>query len=267
VSIQLTIEEHKRVVENLLGLPELIDVDKIKEQEKDISYVSLMMCFMLHNISSAETLNAIYDNFGEERFPVTVGFVIVRSMFETEITSHYISQNPKKRAEEYIQYEAILNKKQMDSCFKHRNSKKESWKEAMTLEWENYWKEQQNKIDSKYNFIRKKYEFKTKQGKLKQFKNWSNKTIKEMAVKVDHKEAYDVFYAHLSSFTHADVRLANSFLRLSPGKISWSVSHDEVATVFVFKYAATFLTCFFELFSEQFNLWSKQQVLDCWNVK
>ena len=53
-----------------------------------------------------------------------------------------------------------------------------------------------------------------------------------MAKEVNHVEAYDIFYADLSSFTHANVMLANRFLRTKgvidgdgPG---WSMRGHEI---------------------------------------
>jgi hypothetical protein len=32
----------------------------------------------------------------------------------------------------------------------------------------------------------------------------------------------------------------------------------------VFRYAAIFLTCFLELFGQQFGLWDKSEIKECW---
>jgi hypothetical protein len=89
-----------------------------------------------------------------------------------------------------------------------------------------------------------------------------------MAKEVDHVEAYDIFYADLSSFAHVNVMLANRFLRLKglvdgdgPG---WSQRANEYDVANTFRYAATFLTCFLELFGKTFGLWNAEQVRVCW---
>jgi hypothetical protein len=88
-----------------------------------------------------------------------------------------------------------------------------------------------------------------------------------MAIEVDHEEAYDIFYAELSSFTHVDVNLANRFLRIGPDGLSWSQRPSQFDVGNVFRYAAIFLTCFLELFAEKFDVWSKDEVRKCWDVK
>ena len=100
----------------------------------------------------------------------------------------------------------------------------------------------------------------------KPFRNWSGKTIREMAVAVQHEEAYDVFYSELSSFAHIDVRVANRFLRLAPGEISWSQRSREFDVGNVFRHASSFLTCYLEFFGRQFGVWDSETVRRCWQV-
>ena len=85
-----------------------------------------------------------------------------------------------------------------------------------------------------------------------------------MEVEVDHEEAYDIFYADLSSFTHADVRLANRFHRLDPLGMSWSSQAHPPDIGGVFRYADIFLSCYLSLFGEEFGLWEKSKVDKCW---
>jgi hypothetical protein len=94
--------------------------------------------------------------------------------------------------------------------------------------------------------------------------NWSGKSLRQMAVDVHHEEAYDIFYADLSSFAHADVRLADRFLRTTGPELAWSQRASDVDVGFVFRYAAIFLTCFLELFGQQFGLWEESQIEECW---
>ena len=87
-----------------------------------------------------------------------------------------------------------------------------------------------------------------------------------MAKEVDHEEAYEIFYAELSSFTHADVRLANRFLHIRPNGLTWSQRMSPYDVGNVFRYAAMFLTCYLELFAEQFCSWNKNDIRDSWNI-
>jgi hypothetical protein len=99
------------------------------------------------------------------------------------------------------------------------------------------------------------------------FHNWSGKTVRQMAAEVDHIEAYDIFYAELSSFTHVDVRLADRFLQRRPDGLVWSQRAGEGDVGNVFRHAASFLTCYLELFGRQFKTWPEAEVQKCWHMK
>ena len=106
----------------------------------------------------------------------------------------------------------------------------------------------------------------TKKGKPHAFRNWSGKSIREMAIEVAHAEAYDIFYAELSSFAHVDVSLADRFLRIKNGGPKWTQRAQDFDVANVFRHAASFLTCYLELFGKQFGSWSEKDVHECWEV-
>jgi len=150
----------------------------------------------------------------------------------------------------------------MDACAKHRQSKNPQWREAMDLVWQKVWAPEEDEINTRYEQDRSRFE--SAGGRA--FRNWSGKSIRKMAVEADHEEACDIFYAELSSFAHGRVELANRFLRSPPDGLSWSQRPTEFDVGNVFRHAATFLTCFLELFGEQFRRWTKEDVHNCWNV-
>ena len=204
----------------------------------------------------------LHDSFGDDYFPTTVGYIIVRPMFEIDVTAHYISQDPGTRARRYIDYEKVIEKQQMDAWGKHRNSEKPDWKEAMEMAWQKEWETRQSEINSEFDSVRTQFEDHAMKGQP--IRNWSGKSIRQMAIEVDHEEAYDIFYADLSSFTHGDVRLANRFLHLDSTGMSWSSQARYVDIGGVFRYADIFLSCFLGLFGKEFRLWSEQEIKDCW---
>ena len=224
-----------------------------------------MICLLMHNVTSADTLLKLLKAFGEDWFPATVGFAIVRPMFEVDVTAHYMSQNPAQRASQYIKYSDILKKRQMDACYKHRQSKNSTWGEAMSLDWNHYWASRKAETEERYRAVASSFQRQKKGGGLVEFKNWSGRNLREMAVTVNHEEAYDILYADLSSFAHADVRLADRFLKIKPTGPFWSCRADELDVVRVFQYAANFLACFMELFCQNFSTWTKADVKACWD--
>jgi len=261
----LNVEQHRRVLSQLLDLGRRADGAPFHAAGPE--YTSLMVCFLVHNLSAADSLLRLWQSAGEQWFPATVGYLIARSMFETDVTAHYISQQPSDRAHQYILFERVLDKHAMDACAKHRGSKNANWGQAMDLLWRNGWAHREREVNAKHDEVRRRFETSGKGNKAAPFRNWSGKSIRRMAVEVNHEEAYDVFYAELSSFAHADVRLANRFLRLSPDGMSWSGRAREFDAGNVFRHAASFLACCLELFGRQFTVWDSVAVEGCWNVE
>ena len=88
-----------------------------------------------------------------------------------------------------------------------------------------------------------------------------------MAREVDHEIEYDVFYADLSSFTHADIRMADRFLSARSSEPIWTQRANEYDVGNVFRYAAMFVSCFLILFGTEFKVWSELDVASCWEFE
>lgn len=262
----MTLEQHEQVVRQLHDLSRN-HADRIPYNSAGMEYTSLMVSFLLHNLSVAETLLRLADSFGHTWFPVNIGYAITRTMFETDVTAHYITKAPADRARQYIEFGRVLNKRDMDACSKHRKSRDPQWREAMALVWENHWALRERDVTEKFNAVASRFTRKDRNGKQTVFQNWSGKTLRQMAAEVDHVEAYDIFYAELSSFTHVDVHLADRFLQRRPDGLVWSQRAEEGDVGNVFRHAASFLTCYLEFFSRQFKTWSEADVKNCWKVK
>jgi len=241
--------------------------DKIPFHPAGMEYTSLMVCFLLHNLSAAETLLRVGGAFGGAWFPVTVGYAITRTMFEADVTAHYISQAPVDRTRQYINFGAVLNKRQMDACLEHKDSEDPLWREAMALLWRHHWEPRQSGILEKFNSVAPQFTSTGKSGRTSAWRNWSGVSLRQMAAAVDHLEAYDIFYAELSSFTHVDVHLADRFLQHRHDGPVWSQRAEEGDVGNILKHAASFLTCYLELFGRQFKTWSEEAVQSCWNVE
>jgi hypothetical protein len=256
----LTAEQHRDVVARLVAHAR----QGLKDREFGLAaYSNLMVSFLLHQLASADAILSLHRAFGDSWFPTT-RYPIVRTLFEVDVTAHYIGQDAAIRARQYIEFGHVLKKRRMDACAKHRGSSDSSWREGMNLEWEHQWSSIENVVNAEHGRVKSTFEAITAKGKTRPFTNWSGKTLYQMAVDVDHVESYDVFYADLSSFSHADVRLANRFLKLPPGGPVFTLRADEGDVAAVFRYAATFLTCFLELFGRESKLWTSEQVRACW---
>lgn len=262
----LTARQHHEIVRRLLDFGK-DHADRIPFHPAGMEYTSLMNCFLLHNLSAAETLLRISGSFGATWFPVTVGYTIVRTMFEADVTAHYVSQAPADRARQYIDFGAVLNKRQMDACLEHRNSKDPQWRESMSLLWQHHWEPRRPDISKKFDAVAPQFTRKVRDGKTMVWRNWSGVSLRQMAIAVDHVEAYDIFYSELSSFTHVDVHLADRFLQRRPDGPVWSQRAEEGDVGNVFRYAASFLTCYLELFGRQFKTWPEAAVQGCWKTE
>lgn len=261
----LTPSQHKDVLQRLVDLGSRV-AQGVPDDGTDLGYTSLMVCFLLQNLSAAETILRISSSFDDEWFPATVGYTIVRTMFEVDVNAHYITKSPKERGPQYIHFGAILNKHAMDACKKHCNSQDPQWLEGMALEWQHRWEKRENEVVSRFNAVISQFTRTDRKGKTSEFNNWSGKSIRQMASEVDHAEAYDIFYSELSSFTHADVHLADRYLQRRPDGLVWSQKAKEYDVGNVFRHAASFLTCHMELFGRQFKAWTDAEVGDCWKV-
>jgi hypothetical protein len=260
----LTVKQHQEVLKRLLELGKQRG-GRVPIHAAGEEYTSLMICFLLHSLSAAESILRLSASFGDEWFPATVGYSIVRPMFEIDVTAHYITKSPAERARQYIDFGAVLNKRKMEACAKHRKSRDAGWREGMELEWQHYWASREPDVNKKFDAVSSQFTRKENPRKGELFKNWSGKSIRKMAEDVDQLESYDVFYGELSSFTHGNVHLADRFLRCRADGPAWSQRSNEFDVGNVLRHAATFLTCYMELFGQQFKTWSDIEVEACWD--
>ena len=259
----LTVDQHRDVLTRLVALGR-----RIGDHELRISpYSNLMASFLLHELISADAILSLHREFGETWYPVTSAYPIARTLFEIDVTAHYISQDPQDRAIQYIEFGHVLKKRRMDACARHRESADASWAEGMALEWRHYWAGIEPAVNGEFERVRRRFETASANGKAKPFNNWSGKTLRQMAVEVKHEESYDVFYSELSSFTHADVRLANRFLKLPRDGPLLTSRAEEGDVGAVYRFAATFLTCFLGLFGDESGIWTKEEVERCWDQR
>jgi hypothetical protein len=264
--IFLTSDQHCKVLRRLVDVGRQC-TNSVSLHPTGLEYTSLMSCFLLQNISAADTILRTCISFGKDWYPVNIGYAIARTMFEINVTAHYVSVSPADRAKQYISFAAVLNKREMDACKSHCNSTNSQWREAMTLQWQHYWASRENSIVEKYNTVAPSFMRKNKNGKMVLFKNWAGKSIRDMAAEVDHLEAYDIFYSELSSFAHADVHLADRYLKLGVDGPFWSQRAREDDVGNVFRHAAFFMTCYLELFGKQFGSCTEAGINECWQFR
>lgn len=255
----LTTDEHREVVERLVAMAKA--QRGFCDHVAGVEYTSLMVCFMMHMVGAAESLLALAKQFGDEWFPATTGYLIARSLFEIDVNAHYISADPVVRSRRYIDFEHVIRKNTLEAIERHRATAESSWREGLELMYNMEYGPRKVTIESDYDRVRSQFE----SAKGKRANNWAGKSIREIAIEVNHLEAYDIFYADLSSFTHVNVMLANRFLCMKDDGPMWSMRADEFDVGNVFRYTATFMSCFLELFGNQFALWDKTKVMACWD--
>lgn len=261
--LYLTADEHRQVLQRLIRLHSSVS-GGIVTHKAGMEYTSLMVSLGLHSRGAAESILALHRQFGYDWFPVTTGCVIVRSQFEVDVTAHYLARDPVALSRRYIEFGHVIRKKELDTVKRHRTSKEPSWREAAEAKYKHFYALEEKEIERRYSAVRENFE--DKKGRLSN--SWSGKSLAQMAREVDHVEAYDVFYADLSSFAHANVAMADHFLRLKglkgdgPG---WSQKSDEGRVANVFRYAAIFMTCFLTLFGKEFSLWDAAEVDSAWS--
>lgn len=256
----LTTDEHREVVKRLVGLAR--SRHRTRKHIAGWEYTSLMVCFLLHSLSAAESLIQLHERFGNEWFPVTTGYIVARSLFEVDVNAHYLSADPADRSSRFIEFEHVVRKTTLEAIERHRASGESAWREALQLMYNHEYAPRKEEIDAQYDKVRAKFE----SSKGRRATNWAGKSIREMAAEVNHLEAYDIFYADLSAFTHVNVMLANRFLKLHSDGLEWTMRADEHDVGSVFRYTATFLTCFLQLFGKQFGAWDDQRVMSCWDI-
>lgn len=137
----------------------------------------------------------------------------------------------------------------------------------MEIEWQAKWAKREHEINEKFAEYKPLFTYSNGKRKGQLFQNWTGQSILQLAVDVEHEEAYDYFYSDLSSFTHADVRLASQSLRLQPDSVSWTQRANKRDVGEVLHAAAIFLTCYLKQFGSQFGVLDVATVETCWNTE
>jgi len=255
----LTVEEHREVVVRLVSLAETMK--ELSCHSAGWTYTAVMAGLFGHSVVSAQSVLRLGHAFPEGWYPASVGMNIARSMFEVDITAHYITNDPEKRAEQYVKFGSILRKRGMDACLRYRNSTDTSWKTTMAMEYEHHWRHIECDVNVDYAHV-------CASGIKSDYRSWSGKSIKQMAREVDHLEAYDIFYADLSAIAHVSVPLITDFLQKGIDGVRTITTRSSEGNVGnVYRYTATFFTCLLELFGKQFAVWSDEDVSQCWEVE
>jgi len=261
--LQFTVEQTRKRLERLLLLSRRIK-NKFEYHPAGPEYTSLMVCFLLQEISSVEALPHLANSFGDEWFPVNIGYMIARSIFEIDVNAHYLTLEKTNRSHQYIEYIHILRKNELEAIIKHKDTDRDGWREYLQLWFKQDWENRTEKINQKYNEVKTFFEEKSNRGRKRIAQNWSGKSIRQMAKEVDHELEYDISYARLSSFVHANIKMADRFLKADSSGPFWTLKSEDYEVGFVFDYSATFFDCFLRLFGNEFKLWTEEDINACW---
>jgi PAS domain-containing protein len=257
----LIVEQARERLTRLLNLSSRIQ-NKFKNHLAGLEYTSVMISFLLEEISSVETLLRLSKSIGNEWFPINIGYMIARSMFEIDVNAHYITKDKINLSHQYIEYVHVLRKKELDTIMKYKDTNRKSWREFLQLWFRHYWESRTEDINNKFNEV--KPDFEEMSGR--EFQSWSGKNIREMAREVDHELEYDISYSKLSSFVRADSRLADRVLKKESSGSIRALKKEDYEVGFVLEYSATFFDCFLRLFGNEFKLWTEEEVNACWKL-
>lgn len=220
------------------------------------------MSFLLHFCSTIEALLALY-KLNPNSFPVSNALVLTRCLFEVNITALYISDKPKERALSFIDYHNVLRMQAFKRLNKHQSNHNSQWTSYINVVLQHEYIPDQKTIEQEYARVKSQFEFTDKNGKIRPYSNWANKSLKEMAQAVNHEIEYDLFYPELSEFTHSTAHLADLFLKSERWPPKWSTRADEENIEFVFAYAAEFFSCFLSRMSKDFQLDLQKEIDSC----
>jgi hypothetical protein len=262
----LTVEQCQESLVRLLALSRRAS-NREWAHQSSFAYHSLMVCFLLQEMSSAESILRLAKSFGHEWFPINIGYMIIRSMFEVEITARYISKEPNARSKKYIDFSNVLRKQEVDAIIKHKDTDRSEWRPSLQLQYKHIWEKQVDDINKNFDKVRSEFEEKSKRGRTHSFQNWSGKSIKEMARDVNQELEYEIEYSKLSSFVHADIRLAGRFLKAKGAEPYWSLKNEEIAVGLVFDRSASYFASFLRFIGNEFKLWTDKDIDSCWEFK
>ena len=264
----LTSEQHFRILRDLRNLASrpaslLCDGDP---------YPILMQAFKDHQTSCTDVILLLWDHFKEDRFPVAPACLIARSMFETDVNAHYIAKDRASRAKQYLDYECILYKIEMEVCASLRNSAQKSWKDGMDLVWRSKWEPSKDLVNRRFNQVKDGYRKGHKRANHEEAAsfdrrdyadNWAGISLYKMAELVDHIEPYRYFYSFLSSFTHADVRLVSTYIARSHSHQTPENDRHSFDVWTVSQHAVSFFMCFLKFYARETGSWTENDVEQC----
>jgi hypothetical protein len=231
-----------------------------------LEYISLMVSFLLHFCSTIDAMLSLW-KLNPNIFPVSNALVLTRCLFEVNVTALYISDLPKERAISFIEYHNILRMQAFHRLSKHKDSDKAQLSSYITAILQQEYIPDQKTIEQEYARVKAQFEFTDRNGKLRPFSNWANKSLKEIAQAVNHEIEYDLFYPELSEFTHSTVHLADLFLKSKHWPPQWSTHADEDNIDLVFAYASEFFSCFLSRFAQEFKLNLQKEIDSCAIIK
>lgn len=136
--------------------------------------------------------------------------IFLRVMFENLVDFKWM-QEDKKKVEDYIDYSYYLKlklgKALLNSSAKNINKTRI--------------RERNKELQEKWNKVKYKFTYLTKEGTRRKCRRWSCKNLKEMCEELDLKEnrkrpnlieTYYYLYAYLSNYTHSTSLIANDYI-------------------------------------------------------
>lgn len=127
--------------------------------------------------------------------------IILRVMFE-DLTNFNYMDNDKKRIQDFIDF---------DPYQRMRISKWISADQRAKIDVDKLAK-REKELQEQWDKVKQRFTYKDKNGNEKVFKNWSHKSLEEMAKECKGEETYNYLYRYLSTYVHLTPTTFNDYI-------------------------------------------------------
>ena len=224
------IEEFLEIMSNIGSeLQKIIEsINKISGSREEVAFKRVIKALSLKALYTHKAIELLLNH----RF-VFDSIVLLRSLLELVISAGYISKDPYKRTNLFIEYDIVARKRMHDR--------------AIEIYGEKNLKINSEALKEKYNRVKDNY---------KQKSRWSDKSIIGMAKEAGLEDVYNLFYSQHSDFVHSNIRTIDNFLHIDFNRHTMSYPQEVNSKVYVevIEQTSTFSYMLATILRDVFNL-------------